>query len=381
MKPAAAKAIKPMNPRTPEIKYTGLEPDWSAQPQPEQRASALMRAFTWYNYHYGKKDVKDIVIDWLTRHERTSEARSFARVPEVTLPNQLGWLCRMNLRGLEWIEREQSFVEDSIANHLAAVKAVKQIDAVTEDAAPRITIQDRLRDKAYEIAGEIDGMYDDMIAAGAKMNADYKPMAVMRGMNISPQMISVVTEHWQRRLAELDTVQKGKDAQLVEGYSNFSKLQIKNLIKFCEQVLADCASYVQIKKTERSPRKKKPVSAEKLTQRFRYLREFDELKLRSESVTKLVGASEAWLYDTKKRKLIYVVADAHVGTMTVKGTSLLGFDTTNSVQKTLRKPAEQIKALMTGGVPAARKFFKEIRATEIRYNGRSNENLILLRIR
>ena len=381
MKAAATKAIKPMNPRTPDIKYTGLEPEWPAQPTAETRPSALMSAFTWYNYHYGKKDVKDIVVDWLTRQDRATEARNFARVPDATLQNQLGWLCRMNLRGLELIEREQSFVQESIANHLAAVKAVKQIDAVTEDATPRVTIQDRLRDKAYEIAGEIEGMLDDMILSGAKMSADYKPMAVMRGMNISPQMISIISEHWQRRLAELEELQQGKDPQLVEGYSNFTKLQVKNLAKLCEQVLADCASYVQIKKTERAPRKKKPVSAEKLTQRFRYLREFDELKLKSEAVTKLVGSTEAWFYDTKKRKLIYVVADTHVGTMTVKGTSLLGFDTTNSVQKTLRKPAEQIKALMTGGVPAARKYFKEIRATEIKYNGRSNENLILLRIR
>ena len=381
MKAAATKAIKPMNPRTPDIKYTGLEPEWPAQPTAETRPSALMSAFTWYNYHYGKKDVKDIVVDWLTRQDRATEARNFARVPDATLQNQLGWLCRMNLRGLELIEREQSFVQQSIANHLAAVKAVKQIDAVTEDAPPRVTIQDRLRDKAYEIAGEIEGMLDDMILSGAKMSADYKPMAVMRGMNISPQMISIISEHWQRRLAELEELQQGKDPQLVEGYSNFTKLQVKNLAKFCEQVLADCASYVQIKKTERAPRKKKPVSAERLTQRFRYLREFDELKLKSEAVTKLVGSTEAWFYDTKKRKLIYVVADTHVGTMTVKGTSLLGFDTTNSVQKTLRKPAEQIKALMTGGVPAARKYFKEIRATEIKYNGRSNENLILLRIR
>jgi hypothetical protein len=138
---------------------------------------------------------------------------------------------------------------------------------------------------------------------------------------------------------------------------------------------------VQIKKTERAPRKKKPVSPERLTQKFRYLKEFAELKLTSEPVTKLVNCQEAWMYDTKKRKLIYVVADTHVGTMTVKGTSLVGFDTTNSVQKTLRKPAEQIKALLTGGVVQHRKYFKDIKATEVRFNGRSNENLILLKIR
>ena len=55
--------------------------------------------------------------------------------------------------------------------------------------------------------------------------------------------------------------------------------------------------------------------------------------------------------------------------------------TTNSVQKTLRKPAEQIKGLLAGGVASTRKFFKDIRATEVKFNGRSNENLILLKVR
>jgi hypothetical protein len=94
-----------------------------------------------------------------------------------------------------------------------------------------------------------------------------------------------------------------------------------------------------------------------------------------------VGCQEAWLYDTKRRKLIYAVADGHIGTMTVKGTSIVGFDTTNSVQKTLRKPAEQIRGLLTGGVANTRKFFKDIKATEVKFNGRGNENLILLKVR
>jgi len=380
-KPAVPAKLKPMNPRTPDIKYTGHEPEWSEQPAEDRRQSALMAAFTWYNYHYGKRDVKEIVADWLERNDRSADARAFARVPEATLRNQLGWLCRMNLRGLELSDRERQFVDDTVRDHLAAVKAMKQIDVVTEDTAPKVTIQDRLREKAFEVAGELEGMFDDMLLAGAKMGADFKPITVMRGMNVSPQMISIISEHWQTRMSDLECAVAGKEPQLVEGYGNFSKLQLKNLVKFCEQVLADCGSYVQIKKTERAPRKKKPVSPEKLTQKFRYLREFAELKLTSEPVTKLVGCQEAWLYDTKRRKLIYAVADTHVGTMTVKGTGLVGFDTTNSVQKTLRKPAEQIKALLTGGVANTRKFFKDIKTTEVKFNGRSNENLILLKVR
>jgi hypothetical protein len=49
------------------------------------------------------------------------------------------------------------------------------------------------------------------------------------------------------------------------------------------------------------------------------------------------------------------------------------------VQKTLRKPAEQLKELLGGGKPAARKVFKDIKATETKFNGRGNENLIILK--
>lgn len=374
------KAPKPMNPRSPDTKYTGLEPDWRIQPESDARAGRLISAFTWYGYHYGKKEVKEFVIDWLSRRDRTAEAKEFARVPDAMISNQVGWLCRMSTMGLDFIKHEELVVNNAIAAQLASMRAVKQVTKI-EDAVIRPTIQDRLREKMMEAAAELEAMYDDMILAGGKMSADFKPMAVIRGMNVAPQMVGEIAATWRQRLEELEAVLVGKDAQLVEGYGQFGKLQIRNMVKFAEQVVADCGSYVQIKKTERAPRKKKPVSAEKLTQRFRYLKEFAELKLTSEPVTKLVNCQEVWMYDTKKRKLIYAVADTHVSTMNVKGTSLVGFDTTNSVQKTLRKPAEQIKGLLTGGVVQHRKYFKDIRATEVRFNGRGNENLILLKVR
>jgi len=374
------KPLKPMNPRTPDLKYTGTEPEWRTQPDSENRNSRLGSAFQWYGYHYGKKEVKEFIIDWLTRNDRQREARYFARTPEATLVNAYGWLARMNLMGLELTEQEQLRLDGQIAVHIKSVRAVKEVIEKAEDpAVPKITIQDRLREKMTEAAGEIESMYDDLIASGAKMSADYKPMALLRGMNVAPQMVGTISDLWRRRLDELQQATAGKDPQLVEGYGNFSKIQLRNLMKFCEQVIADCGNYVQIKKVERKPRAKKAVSPEKLASKFKFLKDFAELKLTSESPAKLVGASEAYLYDTKKRKLVHVIADQHVGTFTVKGSSIVGFDTANSQQKTLRKPAEQLKALLSSGKPAARKFFKDIRATEIRFNGRGNENLIILR--
>jgi uncharacterized protein (DUF433 family) len=211
------------------------------------------------------------------------------------------------------------------------------------------------------------------------MTADWKPIAQIRGMNISPNMVGTISDVWKIKLAEFEEVLEGTDADLVEGYSHLNKNQIKQCIKFIEQVIADCGNYVQIKKVERKPRAKKAVSPETQARKFKYLKAFEELKLESEPPARLVGASEAWLYDTKKRKLIYVVADTHIGSITVKNNMILGFDAAASVQKTLRKPAEQIKALLAGGKPAARKYFKDIKATDTKFNGRGTENLIILR--
>jgi hypothetical protein len=256
---------------------------------------------------------------------------------------------------------------------------VKIVVTEEETAQNKVTIQDRLREKVSECAGELEGVFDEFLADGAKMSANIKPIATIRGMNVAPQMISTISDIWKQRLAEFEETAEGKDSDLVEGYSNFSKIELRNMIKFCETVINDCGAYVQIKKVERKPRAKKAVSPEKQASKFKYVKSFDELKLESEPPARLVGANEAWLYDTKKRKLIYVVADTHIGSITVKNNMILGFDAAASVQKTLRKPAEQIKAVMSGGKPAMRKEFAAIKATETKFNGRGNENLVILK--
>jgi hypothetical protein len=384
----ALKPAKPLHIRSADTKYLGDEPTWKFQPEAERRVSRLANAFNWYNYYLGKKEVKEFVADWLDRHE-DKNAKAFRSVPEQSIPSTMGWLCRMNTMGLDLTEHELLYIENNVSELLSKNKPAKKLSAQAQASADakaeqqaetvRITIQDRLREKVSECAGEIDGMFDDFVTAGAKMSADYKPITLIRGMNIAPQMVNTIADDWKKRVTEFEEVLEGKDAQLVEGYSPWTKIQIKNFVKFAEQVIADCGNYVQIKKVERKPRAKKAVSPEKLASKFKFLKEFAELKLKSEAPAKLVGASEAWLYDTKKRKLIHVVADTHAGTVSVKSSSIVGMDTVQSQQKTLRKPAEQLKALLAGGKPASRKYFKDIKATETKYNGRGNENLIILK--
>lgn len=381
VKSAVVKPVKSMNPRSSDTAQMGSEPEWKNQPAADNRKTALTQAFVWYNYFYSKKEAKECVIDWLVRADRSNDAKHYARIPDSAVSMTIGWVCRANVRGLELTADELDRVNQHIADNIASHQSVRQVVAVVEQPdIVRPTIQDRLRERASETAGELEGMFDEFVAEGSKLTANVKPLSLLRSMNIAPQQLSMIKDIWNRRIEEFNEVLAGKDAQLAEGYAHLGKVQLRNIVKFAELVIADCDSYIQIKKADRKPRAKKAVSPEKLSARFKYLREFEELKLKSESPARLVGAAEAWLYDTKKRKLIHVVADQHMGTFTVKGSSIVGYDTVNSTQKTLRKPAEQIKSVLSGGKPAARKSFKDIRATEVKFNGRSNENLVILKV-
>jgi len=374
---ATRTAVKPLNPRSPDTKYTGLEPTWRVQPT-DDRTSQLSAAFSWYNYFYGKKDAREMLVAYLEHNGRKSDVRALKGVPDSAIRLTTAWLCRMSMVGLELTDSEQVRLEGYIQEILKA----REPEVTVVEAAPVVAkpnIQDRLREKVSECAGELDGMFDEFVVNGAKMSADYKPITVIRGMNVAPQMISDIANLWKHKLSEFETAIEGKDAQLAEGYSNFTKIQMRNIVKFCETVINDCGAYVQIKKVERKPRKVKSVPPEKRAAKFKVLMEFAELKLKGLPAASLVDKAEAWLYDTKKRKLIHLVADSHTQAFTVKSNSIIGFSTIETMQKTVRKPADVVKAVQAAGKPAARKIYKDLTTTETPFNGRGTENLVILK--
>jgi hypothetical protein len=376
---AAKAALKSLNPRSPDTKYVGNEPEWRVQPEQDRnRISAMSNAFGWYNYFYGKKEAKEMIVAYLDTHKRVKDAKKIRTLPDSQIRLTTGWLCRMSMMGLELTEHEQIKLDNLIAD-LLAIKDQAAAEVAEPDAVAKPNIQDRLREKMKDCAGELEGMFDDFVTAGCKMSADWKPIAQIRGMNVAPQMVYHIADIWKTRLAHFELVVAGKDAQLAEGYSYLSKVQLRNIVKFCEAVINDCGAYVQIKKVERKPRKTKAIAPEKRAAKFKFQAEIVDLKIKGLAPANLVDKSEAWLYDSKKRKLIHVVADSHVGTFTVKSNSIIGFSTAESVQKTVRKPADIVKAMQAAGKPAARKIYKDLTTTETQFNGRGTENLVILK--
>jgi hypothetical protein len=224
----------------------------------------------------------------------------------------------------------------------------------------------------------MEGMIDDFVTTG---KATEKTVDIVAKYNVMPQHIPIIVDIWKRKQDEFQKLSDG-DEYLKEGYSFLGKIQIRNILKFIDGVLSDLNSYISIKKASKAPRKKKAVPVEKIVSKLKYLKLFKDVATKLDLIsihpTKLHGASEAWVYDTAKRKLHHYIADDYSKTFTVKGSTLLGFDSAKSEVKTLRKPGEQIKEVM-GSKPAARKYFTDIKAVSTTPNGRFNESMLILK--
>jgi len=374
--------VKTLNPRDPDIEYLGPEPMFAVQPDPDRRRVALMRSFTWYGRFYGKKDAKEFLSQYLDLRERPQEAKIMRKIDERECINTLAWLARMELRGLELSETESDTLQNEIKRLLETINKPEVIEATVPEVSNRPNIQEILKDKAREAAGELEGLFDEYITSGAGSKHTLRPIDEVAKKNVMPQHISLLTDVWKKKLNEIEEVLKGTDSQLVQGYQHLTKTQLKNIVKFIELVISDLNSYISVKKAAKAPRARKAVPVEKQVAKLKYLKIFKDtaskLDLMSISPIKLHGASEAWVYDTAKRKLHHYIADDYSKTFTVKGSTLLGFDTAQSEVKTLRKPAEQIKEVM-GSKPAARKYFKDIKAVSTTPNGRFNDQMIILK--
>ena len=371
--------IKAINPRDVDQKYLGDEPVFPVQPDEDQRGVALARSFSWYNRFVNRKEAKELLVQFCEHHERPNDAKILRKVDEKEFMLTLCWLARMTLRGLELTEHEEATLENEIARLLKLVHKPTVVEK--EEAKPansRPNVQEIMRDKAREAAGELEGMFDEFFIDG---KTQLKTVDIVARFNVLPQHIPLIVEFWKRKQEEFTLLQEG-DKEVKEGYRDMGKIQLRNILKFIEQVLGDLNSYISIKKASKAPRKKKAVPIEKVVAKLKYLKEFkdpaNKLDLISVHPTKLHGASEAWVYDTAKRKLHHYIADEYSKTFTVKGNSLLGFDANKSEIKTLRKPGEQIKEVM-GSKPAARKFFADIKAVATVPNGRFNENMLILK--
>jgi hypothetical protein len=277
--------------------------------------------------------------------------------------------------GMPMREKQQLYIDTKIQAVIASAEP-EDTDIKTPAAVAQApTIQDRLLEKTNELIGEIEWYYDEVIQ---KRKPEFKPYEFLTINNVPQSQLVRYESVFTERRAELELARSGDDADLAEGYSHYKTADYKRLFAFIDELISGITQYRSVKKATKKARVKKAPSKEKLVARLKYAKENKDLKLVSINPADIVGASELWIFNVKTRKLGKYVADTYQ-TLSVKGTSIVNFNDQSSVAKTLRKPADQLKEFSKASKVALRTFIKDIRATEIKLNGRINADTVLLK--
>jgi hypothetical protein len=299
------------------------------------------------------------------------------------------------------------FLKDRIAKCIEQGSKIVDEKQQEENANANVytpTIQERIRDQAYIQSEKIEEWLEGFLTNKKDFNPkgfDFKTH--FQDMNVTQAHARKLKSFYATelddfkelerfptagQLKKMDELTQDMWAQLKEGYAHLKKADIKNYTIAIEELMIALDFVIDSAKATRAPRKAKPKSATKLVEKLKYMKTDDKFKLASISPDQIVGANELWVFNVKTRKLGKYVAKnidpkgmmREGSGLSVKGTTILGFDEKLSIQKTLRKPVDQIKDFRAAGKVKLRTFIDDIKTTDTKLNGRSNPDTILLKI-
>jgi len=363
--------------KTLDQKGMGFEPTWEGTI--DNRKLEIGKALTWYNYFNSHKEAKQYIFEYLVKQGKKDDAKLVKKVKDYDVSKSIGWLTAMNQQGLELDDCEISKIDAHIELLIKKAKLILEIKEELK-TTNKPNVQEIMLERAMQVGGELEGMLDAYINDGITAKHNIQPIKTLMQYSLLPQHVKILIKTWTQYKTEFEELQKTDDKDLLSYYSNFTKTQIKHLIKFYTLMIDDLNQYITYKKSTRAKPKRKTVPVTKIVEKLKYLSKFDELDIKSVTPTKLHLASEVFAYDTAKRKLHYYKADEYSGGLSIKGTTLTGFSTAHSCMKTLRKPQTQVKEIMKATKPGTRKYFKEIKAVDTKVTGRFNENIVILKV-
>lgn len=404
------------------------EPSWEGWEEwtGEQYHRAAQHARQWYYENYKPADLYPAVWKWMEQNDYTKEQLKQAKAaPSHELSITAGITAKLLMNGMpDYNEKHDKYWESlpgTMGNTAPATKFLKArieraIEAGTgvveekkqeEKAKKNVyvpTIQERIRDQAHLQSEAIDDWLEGWITDPKSFDPkgfDFKKH--FQKMGVTQAHARKIKGFYENELADFDELDRMPTAgqlkkmseheqdmwaQLKEGYGHFKKAEVKKLRDAVGELVSALNFVIDTAKATRAPRKAKPKSATKLVEKLKFLKVDEKFKLASVTPEQIVGASELWVFNTKTRKLGKYVAKNPDPTgmgrdgsgLQVKGTTILGYDEEQSIQKTLRKPTDQLKQFKDSGKVKLRKFLEDIKTTDTKLNGRCNPETVLLKV-
>jgi hypothetical protein len=363
---------------------------------------SLDKAKHYVQYEIENREYGKVLKDYIKKFYSKTDFAAIGAVPEWKFTYGSHWatFAYWMLQDLPLAEYAKNGLEkyckELIAEGIELSKK-KTVEDKTKSASPVITIQERIFEKSKDVCEEIEEWLDGFLRdpnsfdpKGFDFTAHFTKNEVTQAharrildfyageIAESKEVLAMPTAAAVAKITD----PKAKDwaEQLREAYSHRTKKQSQTWVDALEGLHSACMLVIDKSKAVRKPRVSKPVSKEKIIAKLKYCVSDDKFKLASVNPIELLQSTEVWVFNIKTRKLGRYVAAEDATIMTVKGTALIGFDETKSVQKTLRKPEETLKEFKAAGKVKLRTFLDSITTTDTLLNGRLNEDTIILKV-
>jgi hypothetical protein len=358
-------------PKFADEKYLGAEPEINE----DSTQSELARAYNWFNYFYTSDDAKAFTISYLKSIKYDGKIiERLHNVKSVEL-HSIGWNCRLLHTGSSLPDGVWTNIEERL---LLLSSEVLDVSETAEDQPQTkvVSIQDRINAKSSDLIGELEEELDVFFQEGV-IQFDIKKWSIEKG--VKPQIAKRIAEHFRPQYEEITEAQTGKDAELAEAYSHWRKPVLKIMGLFLKKIIDHMTEVDAAGQAIRKPRAKKVKPAHVLVSKLQFLPEFKELNITSVDPKGIINAPQLWVYNPKTRNLSVYHAVGRSG-LSVRGTTITGYDTDASITKKVRKPEQVIPQVLNAGKVDLRSIMKNLSTTESKANGRINKDTIILRI-
>ena len=370
-------------------KWDGAE-SWDG----EQFNRHFRGAMAYYRMESSGKELKSKVIDWMGRNGyEKAVIKAFKDTRDGRCGLTMGAVAACLIKGMPSSHAEFNNGRDTatwLGKEIAKVIEQGADDEVEIEDGVKVakvdvyvpTIQDRLREAAGGMSEELDAAIDNFITDPEAFNPkDIKVVNLLKGKGAKAAHSRIIKGYFQRSYDELMELASGNaDEQLREGYKHLPRKNVKKLIEFYEAIMSACEQIAAEQKVMKKPRAAKVKPAEQIVAKLKFMLSDTKLGITSAPPATIIGASGVAVFNVKTRKIGYYIATSSAG-LGVKGTTLTGF-TDKSVQKTLRKPPEQIKEFKEQNTQKRFEtwFAKSVKTTETVLNGRFSEDTVILKV-
>lgn len=370
--------VGPMAAKNIAIKGYGSEPALNS----DLSEGGLATALNWYSCveepgahlesflaelkdrNYSKEDI--------TAAKRAASAKTFWRHSVLNI-------ARMLQRGItlpaesvaRWEEKVKSTIEEG---HL--IREEKIADA--EEKGIVLSIQERTDNKANEMFVTFDDLAEE-VWTGVKTLKDIKFFEIFTEMDVKPGHARRLLERFKEEAAKYEENPKDYSKETLKVMAPFWNALAEAASTWASEKQAKPKTEAQLKRESVRRALTSAKKESKAVSGLKYKPSDDDIGVISSNPSGIIGAQLVVLYNTKYNLLTMLYAKGASG-LSIKGTSIINYDETESQTKRAGRAGATVKAMAGQTKTALKKSFDSIKGTAMEAKNRTSDEVVIVRI-